>query len=1280
MVKDTIIPRFDYHLHTDMSNIRVIDAINKPKELIDKAIEIGLAGICFSEHEHLGNSIEIDRLQKQYCETHPDFKIAHGNEIYLTDTRDKNQQYYHFLLIALDYKGFQMLTELSSTAWINGYFDRGLMRVPTLKSEVEEIISRYGRGHIYASTACIGGFVGQKILELHEAEAMNDTMGRKDAHDALVDFILWSKTTFGEENFCLEVQPGTSEEQLIVNNFMPTLAEVFNLPICLTSDAHFLTQEDREIHKAFLNSKEAEREVDSFYRSCWLHNQDENIAAIKDTSLDYELMCKNSIDIMNRIEDFSLQRNQEIPTAPVPFFPKEEESEHQFKEYKTLDKLSHSENEQERAWVNLCAKELKNKGLYNKEYLSRLEEEADTQYYIGDKLNTCIFAYPLFLRHYINLIWECGSTIGAGRGSAGGGLSHWLLGITQTDPIKSGSFFWRFLNKDRYELPDVDIDICPSKREEILERTREETGELGCVHVCTYGVLSTKAAIKCAARGYRSEQYPQGITLEDAEYLSSLIPSERGFLWTLQDLFFGNEQKGRTPNKNFIKEVEQYPGLKELLLKIEGLIVQAGIHASGVIYPPQEDYYRYGPFMKAKNGMIVTQYSLHDSEAAGATKIDWLVTEVQEIFTQCIEELQKAGYIEPELTLRQAYEKYLDPDVLPLEDDKLWDALDKADILKVFQMDSQVGRQGVKQIQPRSVEELTAVNALIRLMAEDGEESMIDRYVRIKQNPEQWTQEMNRYGLLPQEQQAIRKYLEDSYGVCYSQESLMLVLMDKGICNFTMKQANAARKLISKKKMNEIPKLHEEVLSSASSEAMGKYVWDIVVKPSLGYSFARVHGYSYSLIGCQCVYLATYFPRVYWNTACLRVDAGLEEEASTSYDKVAKAVGNMQAEGINVQPVNINKSSYLFEPDEQNNAILYGLKSLNGVGGEVIETIIKNRPYASLQDFLNKTNVNKTVTLSLIRSGAFDEFGDRVDIMKEYLRQVSEPKKKLTMQNFKGLMDFNLLPQDFDFQKRLFVFNKALRANCKKGTYFTVENNYYDFYSEFFDVDELEPVDSTVGISQKKWQKMYTKAMESAKKYIADNQDSLLEAYNSVLFQEQWDKYAQGNISAWEMDSMGYYYHEHELAHVRQEWYDVKSYKNLPEEPPVAYTFKRNGREIPVFDTCRIMGTVIGKNNTKATVNLLTRDSGVVTVKFMLDDFAFYNRRITENIDGVNRQVEAGWFSKGTLLVVNGYRRGDIFRAKKYRKSESEMLYRITNVDNKRGTMIMTHLRYGQEE
>ena len=470
------------------------------------------------------NQLALDASKKAQAP----WSKEYTDEIYLTDTRSNGQKYYHFLFIALDSCGFKMLTELSSSAWLNGYYDRGLYRVPTLKTEVEAIINKYGQGHIYASTACIGGYIGQQILTLKEAEIIGNIKGRKEAHDNIVNFILWCINTFGENNFALEVQPGISEEQLIVNNFMPTLAKVFNLPVCLTSDAHFLKESDRAIHKAFLNSKEAEREVDSFYQSCWLHTQEENLRAIASTNLDYEQMCKNSIDIMNRIEDYSLLRNQEVPTAIVPYFPKEEEANHKFISYPTLDKLSHSDNEQERAWVNLCYDKLKEKNLANDTYMSRLEEEADTQAEIGKKLNTCIFAYPLFMRHYINLIWDCGSTVGCGRGSAGGGLSHWLLGITQTDPIKTKSYFWRFLNKSRQELPDLDIDICPSKREEILNKTREETGKLGCVHVCTYGALSTKAAIKAAC----FDEKTLVLTAEGEKKIIDIIPRKDKVLTT----------------------------------------------------------------------------------------------------------------------------------------------------------------------------------------------------------------------------------------------------------------------------------------------------------------------------------------------------------------------------------------------------------------------------------------------------------------------------------------------------------------------------------------------------------------------------------------------------------------------------------------------------------------------------------------------------------------------------------------------------------------------------
>ena len=769
----------------------MLDSTNRLSSLVQRAADIGLAGIAITEHEALGNSIDIDILQEKF----PNLKIVHGNEIYLTDTREPNQRYYHFILLALDSTGFQMLSELSSGAWLSGFYDRGMYRVPTLKSEIEKIVEKYGQGHLFASTACLGGELASLICQMKRCEQAGDMIGRKHAHDKIVSFLFWCTGTFGKDNVALEVQPATSHDQLLVSNTMPAIASALGLPICITSDAHYLTKEDRPVHKAFLNSKDGDREVDEFYASCWLQSEEEIMEHIKDTPLDYEQCCANSMKILERVQNYTLRRNQEIPEAPVP----ETQPKHnQLTQYPTLSKLYASDNPQERYWVNECVDQLHKKDLYSDKYLSRLEEEADTMDYIGHQLGTCIFAYPLFMKHYIDLIWDCGSTVGVGRGSAGGGLSHYLLGIIQTNPFDSHSYFWRFLNKGRCSLPDIDIDIVPSKRETILKETRKETGELGCVHVCTYGVLTTKAAIKLAARGYRSNQYPTGIPLEIAEYLSSLVPSERGFLWTLSDTIHGNPDKGRKPNKAFVKEVDKYPGLKDILFNIEGLIVQSGIHASGVIYPPKSNYYRYGPFMRAKNGTVVTQYSLRMSEAAGGCKIDWLVTEVQSVITDCIEELQKAGYIEPELTLRQAYNKYLAPDALPLDDENIWDEIDKADILKLFQLDSEVGRQGTKLIKPRNIQELTAVNALIRLMAEDGAERPMDKYVRFKANPQAWEDEMNSYGLTTEEKKILHKHFDASYGICYSQEQLMLALMDKDICGFDLKASDAARKLIAK--------------------------------------------------------------------------------------------------------------------------------------------------------------------------------------------------------------------------------------------------------------------------------------------------------------------------------------------------------------------------------------------------------------------------------------------------------------------------------------------------
>lgn len=673
--------RMECHAHTMYSNIRLLDCIIRPKELIDYSIKLGLKGIVCTDHEALGSHIELDKLRKEYKEKYPDFKIGLGNEIYLTDNRESGQKYWHFILIAKDAIGHKMLRELSSTAWINSYFDRRMERVPTLKNELQEVIEKYGKGHLVASSACLGSEIDHCILAMHDAEQIGDMQTKKEKYQQLVNFIKWCVSLF-EDDFYLEVQPAQSNEQMIVNKKMKQIADYFNIKIIVTTDAHYLRPEDRKVHEAYLNSKGGEREVDSFYKYAYLQSTEDIIKNLEGTGLNYYELEKNTLEIYNKLEDYTFEHKQQVPQVEVKNYPKKISS----LGYKILDELYNSNNLQERYWVNQCIDKLHELNKYNDVYLSRLEEEADINKVIGEKLETCMFAYPVFLQHYIDLFWKCGSTVGAGRGSACAGLNHYLLGVTQLDPIEHNLPYWRYSNKDRIELGDIDIDICPSKREEIFSKIREERGELGCIQVCTYGTESTKSAIKTACRGYRSKDWPQGIDIDIAEYMSSLIPQERGFLWPIKDVVHGNIEKDRRPVKSFIDEVYKYPGLLNIIENIEGLVCRRGIHASGVNFYNNDDPFKTACFMKAKNGSITTQYSLHDAEYCGDVKYDFLVTEIQDVIVQCLNMLQEYGHIDKDLSLREMYNKYLHPDKLPIKDKKMWDVACSGKVLKLFQL------------------------------------------------------------------------------------------------------------------------------------------------------------------------------------------------------------------------------------------------------------------------------------------------------------------------------------------------------------------------------------------------------------------------------------------------------------------------------------------------------------------------------------------------------------------------------------------------------------------
>jgi DNA polymerase-3 subunit alpha len=729
---------------------------------------------------------------------------------------------------------------------------------------------------------------------------------------------------------------------------------------------------------------------------------------------------------------------------------------------------------------------------------------------------------------------------------------------------------------------------------------------------------------------------------------------------------------------------------------IEGIINKRSSHASGVIMF-DEDPYEHGCFMRTPSGDVITQYDLHMCEAAGMTKYDFLVTEVQDKLVQAIKFLQEYGEIEKDLTLREVYNKYFHPSVLPIEDKDVWKNIQDVKVLDLFQFDSAVGSQAAKKIKPSSMLEMADANGLMRLMTgEDGGEQPIDKYVRFKNNISLWYDEMYKYGLTDEEIKSLKPHFLKSHGVPPSQEQLMTMLMDPAICGFSLKDANAARKIVGKKQMDKIPALHEKVLSQAKRPELGKYIWECGIGPQMGYSFSVIHALAYSFIGFQTAYIATKWNPIYWDTACLVVNSGSLEDneeivniyekedpdyeyedlkdrsgkkkKTTDYAKIAKAISTIKSKGIKVSLVNINTSDYGFKPDVEHNRILYGLKAVNRMSNDSIEKIIQNRPYNGIKDFIVRCPLTKTVMINLIKAGAFDEietsFKSRQEIMIYYILKICEPKKKLNLINFNGLIQYGLIPEELEMQIRIYNFTKYLKANKKWQNYFVFDESCDMFFNRFLSnyIENLEVINGKTCILQTKWDKIYQKYMDVARDWLKDNQEEMLQKYNFVLFKDLWDKYASGNTSKWEMDSLCFYYGKHELAEVNEFKYGVVNFNDLSSEPEIDYFYERGNNKIPIYKLHRIMGTVLAKDDTRCSIILLTT-TGVVNVKFTRDYYAMFKRQISQiQPDGTKKVVEKGWFTRGKMLMVTGFRREDTFVGKTYKNTEGHQLYLIEEV------------------
>lgn len=375
----------------------------------------------------------------------------------------------------------------------------------------------------------------------------------------------------------------------------------------------------------------------------------------------------------------------------------------------------------------------------------------------------------------------------------------------------------------------IDIDTEGNKRPQIIQALRNHFGDSRVLQVCTFGTEKSKSALQTACRGLE-------IDSDIALHLSGMIPFERGENWTLSDCFHGNKEKERKPIKELIREVEKYPNLKETALKIEGLVNKRSVHAGGVIIF-NEDYYKSNAMMKAPNGSPITQFNLGDSEAVGNVKLDLLTIEALDKIRATLDMLIEHEEIEWKNNLRNTFKTYLHPDNIEKNNSEIYEMLGKGEIVDLFQFSTEIGIQSAMKVKPNNLLETAAANSLMRLMS-DGEEQPIDTFIKYKNDITLWYKEMERHHLNNEEIKVMEEHLLKLNGVADTQESVMLLSMDKRVAGFDVQLANKLRKAIAKRSKEALEEVENKFFENGSKlgnrSNILEYVWNVQIKRQLG--------------------------------------------------------------------------------------------------------------------------------------------------------------------------------------------------------------------------------------------------------------------------------------------------------------------------------------------------------------------------------------------------------------------------------------------------------------
>ena len=905
------------HLHNHTFH-SVLDGLTKIHDLVDKVKELGMEAAAVTDHGTMSGILDYYKTAKK-----AGIKPIIGIETYVATRsrfdRDpgKDKQRFHLTVLAMNNTGFHNLMKLSTRANLEGMY---------YKPRIDhELLEELNEGLIVLS-GCASGEIGVALKE--------------DDYDRAREIAKWYKSIFGDRYY-LELQdhghPKSNthwDVQAKINEGLIKLSKELDIEMVVTCDGHYLTHEYQDAHEILLcvgTGSYLSDEKRMSLKDFELHLTDPR-DIIDHWGEEFPEVIRNTKKIADRCDvEIELGRIL-IPKYPLP----DGENEHSY-----LLRLTYQGLLQR---YNGASKEEAEK-LDPDEIIPKLSDEVRerAKMELGVMGNMGYEGYFLIVQDFINWGKSQGIVFGPGRGSAAGSIIAYALNITDLDPLKYGLLFERFLNPDRISMPDIDVDIQDTRRDEVIEYCAKKYGEDHVSNIATFGKMFGRMAVRDVARVLE-------VPYAESDRLAKLVPPP--------------SQGRHIPLSVSIKEdadlrneYENNPTAKEVLdyaIQLEGTIRSHGVHACGVVIAP-DTLVNYIPLEMAQKGVVATQFPMGEVEELGLLKMDFLGLSNLTIINNAMR------------IIRKAYKKEINLSELPLDDKKTYELFQRGDTTGVFQLESAGMKRYLRGLKPTTFEDIIAMVALYR----PGPMQFIDSFIRRKHGEEEITYLHS----------GMKNSLKNTYGILVYQEQFMQI--SKEWCGFTGGQADTLRKAVGKKKIDLMKKVKPEFVEGAvkvggATKEIAETFWT-QLEEFANYCFNKSHAACYGLIAYWTAYLKAHYPDAFM--------AALMTSDHDDTDRLAIEITECKHMGISVLSPDVNESFVEFAVVPNENKIRFGMSAVKGVGVGAVEEVLRAREdgsFTSVEDFARRVSTskfNRKAWESLIRSGAFDDMGDRSDLL-----------------------------------------------------------------------------------------------------------------------------------------------------------------------------------------------------------------------------------------------------------------------------------------------------------